>query len=426
MLQCCGVVNRILYGKMVEDIFVSKKIFVWLTFCAVVRTSFRYYYPNFLEKRLISEMFPPYNPFSPLTIPGSMCHQDISAHCRNVKCMQHRKDVDDKFISTTHYYETKGCKMLWFAAIHESEGICDGSIHTYNVDYSVALNSAIANANSFLQPVLVLGRYGNANETSTEPKKLGRWALERGVKVIYSPRLSFQEDVDRGRPKLLKDHVFQYLQGPYLRLDIPKFIRDHNLFGIPNVCKDHVLYTDADVIFSNKFTQQDLEILKGSVGDGMVSYGREYGKYASVINTGVMVINVHHFEQELPRILKMARDAKEYPGHDQTMLNMYQKSIFKAKKKFKLLPIHYNWKAYWRLEPSDFSQVKIIHFHGPKPGIGLEEISVCNVTAIFPSFRIWQYTSHMMQGVCCDRGRMAEWSINAINNLKASLRDLCD
>ena len=32
--------------------------------------------------------------------------------------------------------------------------------------------------------------------------------------------------------------------------------------------------------------------------------------------------------------------------------------------------------------PSAFSQVKILHFHGPKLGRGLEVIAKCNLTAI--------------------------------------------
>ena len=38
-------------------------------------------------------------------------------------------------------------------------------------------------------------------------------------------------------------------QGPFMRLDMPKLIEELSLFESPNVGKNHVLYTDTDVIF---------------------------------------------------------------------------------------------------------------------------------------------------------------------------------
>ena len=109
--------------------------------------------------------------------------------------MEHAKDADKEILylssqnNTTNDINFKECKMLWFAAMHESEQLCEeGSFHKHNTDYSVALNSALKNAYDSLQPVLVLGRYGMTNENSTDHKKLGTWAIEKGVKVIYSPK----------------------------------------------------------------------------------------------------------------------------------------------------------------------------------------------------------------------------------------------
>ena len=82
-------------------------------------------------------------------------------------------------------------------------------------------------------------------------------------------------------------------------------------------------------------------------------------------------MNVERFEQELPKMLQQARDEEVYPQHDQQMLNNYREANDTLKERFQLLPMHYNWKAYWGLEPSAFSQIKILHLHGPKFGIGL-------------------------------------------------------
>ena len=369
--------------------------------------------------------------FNSAVIPGSMCHPDslsnidVISYCKEIECMQHRKDVDNELVHLPQVdidinSDAKGCKMLWFTAQHETEGMCDGKHHAYNVDYSVALNSFLSNAKDTLQPVLILGRYGTSYENSTEPTKLASWAEERGAKVVYSPRLSFQEDVDNG-----KGLPFAFTrQGPFLRIDIPKFIKEYNLLDMPNVCKDHVLYTDTDVVFTNPFTHKDVQTLQKLIGDGMVLYGREYGKHAHIQNTGVMLMNVNRFEQEIPKILHSARNEKEYPSHDQFMLNWYKTG--RTKDMFKLLPMHYNWKAYWGLEPSNFSEVKILHFHGPKLGRGLEEMSACNISAVSPEFHTKDYTAHIQQGICCDQGRTARWSLEAIDNLRAPIEDLCE
>ena len=78
------------------------------------------------------------------------------------------------------------------------------------------------------------------------------------------------------------------------------------------------------------------------------------------------------------------------------------------------------------MEPSFFSQVKILHFHGPKLGSGLEAMAKCNLTAISFLLHKEAYKPHLRQGICCDGGRTAEWSLEAIYHLKAPIDDLCD
>ena len=90
-----------------------------------------------------------------------------------------------------------------------------------------------------------------------------------------------------------------------------------------------------------------------------------------------MVIYVERFEEELPFILQTVRDRVPYSFHDQELLNLYQRAN-DYKEKFQLLSMQYNWKAYyWGLKPSVFSQIKIVHFHDPKLGRGLEEMATC-------------------------------------------------
>ena len=101
----------------------------------------------------------------------------------------------DKNLDDTPDIDSGGnsCKMMWFAALHNSECNNFGSYQSF---YYIPLKSALANASDLLQPVLVWGRLGIMdNENSTEHQKFGSWAESQGVRVIYSPRLSFQDDV---------------------------------------------------------------------------------------------------------------------------------------------------------------------------------------------------------------------------------------
>mmetsp|Transcript_42575 Transcript_42575/g.88679 ORF Transcript_42575/g.88679 Transcript_42575/m.88679 type:complete len:264 (+) Transcript_42575:66-857(+) len=104
------------------------------------------------------------------------------------KCLEHEQVVN-KIANMTSSHDEKGCKLLWFAGFHEDKDACKGN-QTYKSRYGVALNSAIVNADESLQPVLILGRLGQDttgnSSTTTKLSKFGRWAEERGAKVIVS------------------------------------------------------------------------------------------------------------------------------------------------------------------------------------------------------------------------------------------------
>jgi hypothetical protein len=87
-----------------------------------------------------------------------------------------------------------------------------------------------------------------------------------------------------------------------------------------------------------------------------------------------------------------------------------------------LLPIFYNWKAYWKLEPSSFDEIKVYHHHGPKPGNGLETIASCSIDMIgnHPE----AYEPLIRQGICCDGGRTARWVLSAHEALSPDV-DIC-
>lgn len=196
--------------------------------------------------------------------------------------------------------------MLWFAGFHE-ENTCNEKGTGYKNMYSAALNSAILNAGESLQPVLMLGRLGLDDASNTTASthrrattsKIGQWAEGRGAWVITVPRLSFQDIVD----KHYAQKGFGHRQGPWLRLEIPRLIKEHGLMNISEtICKSHVLYTDADVLFPNKLSPESLSQLVDTLlsDDATLMYGRESGKEAG----GVMVLNVKKFSRKIPGMLQ--------------------------------------------------------------------------------------------------------------------------
>merc|ERR1739841_133465 len=95
----------------------------------------------------------------------------------------------------------------------------------------------------------------------------------------------------------------------------------------------------------------------------------------------------------------------------------------------------WNWKVYWELEQKtvdgwDESSIRLfnedkepqvpiqlVHFHGPKPKNGANEIASCDMRAVqnvlqggtnnrpfHPDYE--QFVSH---GMCCDGGKTAAW-----------------
>jgi len=367
----------------------------------------------------------------------SLCGTSMSIvqdqYCKNHKhCFEHEQEdieAETTAIPSPKEDDEEGCKMLWFAGFHEGTSLCNTKGKEYKYMYSVALNSAIANAAHSLQPVLMLGRlelketYNKiaTNITSTPPllNKFGEWAKEKGAKVVIVPRLSFQDSIDKIYPNMKPE----LRQGPWLRLEIPHLVRQHALIN-SNICKRHVLYTDVDVLFANTLRKKNVQELVDalSADDAVIMYGRQFPKAPKITNTGVMLINIHKFGNEIPRMIENLEENGKTVALDQGLINRYFETN-KHKLKRTLLPIHYNWKAYWKLEPSTIDQVKIIHTHGAKPGIGMEEIGSCNFTALPP---IKSYDILFRQGICCDKGRTAAWFIKLHEKFLAPSKDICD
>jgi len=162
---------------------------------------------------------------------------------------------------------------------------------------------------------------------------------------------------------------------------------------LPNICPRHVLYTDSDVMFTNKITHKDMDMLKSLIppsGKPYVLYGHEHVISHKPQNTGIVLMDIPKFEKAWPEFLQFRRDVKGgVPSFDQGWFNLYHSKNKTYQERRALLPVYWNWKVYWKLEPSSFSDLKIVHFHGPKPGIGVGSLALCdtNMTGVPAPYR---------------------------------------
>jgi len=377
---------------------------------------------------------------SPLSLSppeDSRCHADhpgfaaTEKRCRplrnNGHCWTHEREEEPTRPSTAttvgavaNNNAAPRCRrMLWFAGMYEGPPETTCRTDRYQRIYGAALNSAVDNASETIQPVLMLGRLNADRKLS----RFGEWAASKGAKVLTVEKLSFQEVVDEH----YGDGPDNYRIGPWLRLDIPRLLREDPAFDdVPPECKTHVLYTDSDVIFPNPITADDtaslVDDLVASNGAAAVSYGRESTKKRESRNTGVMVIDVDAFEREIPNLIG-SFDGRQ-ATFDQTLINEHLPDERKL-----VLPIHWNWKPYWRLSPSSIDEVKVVHFHGPKPGgFGLEAIASCDPddATTTPERIKEKYGIYIDQGICCDGGATAAWALAAVDRWTPPASEVCD
>eukprot|EP00966_Prymnesium_polylepis_P014273 329602-Prymnesium_polylepis.1 len=213
-------------------------------------------------------------------------------------------------------------------------------------------------------------------QQTTELSRFGSWARSEGAHVVQVAELSFQSSLTNSRLAAAlhkRPNRFELLSGPYLRLDIPHIVREHNLFDLPCVCPEHALYTDTDVLFWNVSRTAIAALLDymrtRSNNDAYIMYGRESDMdYREPKNTGVFFMSIPRFEADLPKLLAFGnRHSFMFDAYDQGWLNHYY-SHFRRNRT--MLPLMWNWKVYWPLPDPLPEPVRIVHFHGPKPGRG--------------------------------------------------------
>lgn len=280
------------------------------------------------------------------------------------------------------------------------------------MDYAAALASARRNARDTLQPVLMLGR--RSLKENEEISALREWAESQGAIVVIVDSLSFEDDIDQWLSNGTEtiDHP-DLQQGPFLWFDIPTIIRDRKLFDLDGVCTQHVLFTDADVLFPNPITYQDVEDLKSVMWrrDPSQRPALMYGRERSVRgkkpkNTGVVVIDVPYFETLIPQMIQFRTDRGDlhFDGFDQRWMEHFflGHDRHEFRHLVQLLPLYWNWKLYWRLRPIRFSDLKVIHFHGAKPERGAWMAARCQLDFGERIKDLRPYHDGISHSICCD------------------------
>ena len=116
--------------------------------------------------------------------------------------------------------------------------------------------------------------------------------------------------------------------------------------------------------------KEEKDRLNGNQTEVFALYGPEHHKGGSHSNTGVMFISASKFMNALPHIEKFAvQHSFNFPAYDQGLLNAYF-SQEGHRKYVADLQSAWNYKAYWGQKDDDV--VRLVHFHGPKPGRLLE------------------------------------------------------
>ncbi|NEQ35515.1 MAG: hypothetical protein F6K40_04045 [Okeania sp. SIO3I5] len=220
--------------------------------------------------------------------------------------------------------------MKWFFGIND--------FSNYFENYSQLIKVAVytANKNTTLEPFCIYD--GQENE-------LTKWLRENNVDIIFHRSPHYQQ-LKQSFP-----HALPTAAGAFLRVEIPKIVE------IKGIKDEYVLYTDCDVMFFNDVVDylQNLTCKYFAIAPQ-----ENPNDWVNQVNTGVMYMNTRNLldvhedfnkfiAQNLGELLKQSYDQGAY------------KRYFRGK--WDRLDLTMNWKPYWKIN----QEIKILHFHGPKP-----------------------------------------------------------
>lgn len=229
--------------------------------------------------------------------------------------------------------------MKYFFALNEDS--------TSFADYSKMLKTAVYTAQKFtrLEPHFLYD--GGDNE-------LTEWLTKRGVKIIKR-RTFLYDDLRRIADARNDPNLLNIGAGAFLRTEIPRLAEE---LGFAD---RYVLYTDVDILFLTDPTAY-LESSKPKFF--AVAPESDVTDYQTM-NTGIMLMNIKNLQRQDRRFRKFMQANLEKIvdfAWDQGAYKLFYNSRWFGFRWDKLPP-EYNWKPYW----GDYSNAKIVHFHGAKP-----------------------------------------------------------
>jgi len=206
-------------------------------------------------------------------------------------------------------------KMSWFICLSKPHEVVQASRkqnftkrrQVDMVDYAkAAVLSALLNAPS-LVPYVV---YMHHPKQELQDDQLMEWLQRRGVRTVLH-RLSFHDDLAR----TVADSQSGSLRlgpptldiGTFCRMDIPLLARKlaaEEDWAARRIDVNKLLYTDTDVLFAH-----DVDELLAAPGPRTFFAGTEVFSLGN-INAGVMLMNISAMIEELPPMLKYARERR--------------------------------------------------------------------------------------------------------------------
>lgn len=236
--------------------------------------------------------------------------------------------------------------MKWFSGVNShNKTLYQDYINMYKVAVFTAKET-----NPLITPYLILD--GDIDDSINE-------LIEMGVNVIQH-RVSFSEKI----VEHYKDDTIAL--GAFLRIDIPKICETLKIED------KYILYTDNDVYFIG-----DVTPITNYTPEFFAACGEFTPELESMnMNSGVMWINWGAMLNEYDDFVKYIVENFANNMYDQDALKKYYDGRITS-----LNPL-YNYKPYW----GPNNNIKILHFHGPKPTFNQDKLDKFPFQALITPF----------------------------------------
>ena len=176
------------------------------------------------------------------------------------------------------------------------------------------------------------------------------WLLSKNVTMLDCNQTLLVDNINRDKSDTFNHGI---AKGAWLRVEIPNIVRSLD------INPTHVLYTDVDVIFTDKWNPVMLTT------DGIPRFACSFeGDAQQHYNTGVMVMNVEYMQNTYSSFMEYVYNTgiATFNPYDQAALN----NFYPVNTITRLQRRYWNWTPYMDNGTLSDSQARIKHFHGPK------------------------------------------------------------